>query len=314
MTLRRSASQRPQHQLMPITLDRPALEDETCRHVPGHRKARSMSSSGATVAALYRHPVKGLSPEPLEQVELKAGDYFPDDRLYAVENGPSDYDPAAPAFRPKTAYLMLMRHARLAALHSRYDSETATLVLERNGVEVARGRLTTPEGCRAIEAFLSGYMGLDASGPLRVLAAPPQGFRFMDSAKYGFVSLLNLATVRALGDEMGAQPDPLRFRMNIHLDGWAPNAELDLVGRQIRLGEARLTLLKRTVRCPATQVNPQTATRDMDIQQALRTAWGHMDCGVYARVDEGGWVRTGDSISIEPVQKEVAFNHPAGAD
>ncbi|MGQ3676699.1 MOSC domain-containing protein [Xanthobacter sp. TB0139] len=262
-----------------------------------------MPYSGATVTALFRHPVKGLSPEPLEQVELKAGAYFPEDRLYAVENGPSGYDPSAPAFRPKTAYLMLMRHARLAALHSRYDSASATLVLARNGVEVVRGQLTTPEGCRAIEDFLTGYMGLDAAGPLRILAAPPQGFRFMDSAKHGFVSLLNLATVRALGEEMGAQPDPLRFRMNIHLDGWPANAELDLVGRQIRLGQARLTLLKRTVRCPATQVNPQTAARDMDIQQALRTAWGHMDCGVYARVDEGGMVRPGDPIILEPARR-----------
>ena len=46
------------------------------------------------VAALYRYPFKGLSPEPLERVSLKAGEFFPDDRLYAIENGPSGYDPA----------------------------------------------------------------------------------------------------------------------------------------------------------------------------------------------------------------------------
>ena len=41
---------------------------------------------------------------------------LPADRRYAVENGPSGFDPAAPAWRPKTYYLMLMRHERLAGL------------------------------------------------------------------------------------------------------------------------------------------------------------------------------------------------------
>ncbi len=32
------------------------------------------------IAALYRHPVKGLSPEPLDEAQLEPGGYFPDDR------------------------------------------------------------------------------------------------------------------------------------------------------------------------------------------------------------------------------------------
>ena len=48
------------------------------------------------IAALYRHPVKGFTPERLSHAELTAGGPFPCDRLYAVENGPSGFDPAAP--------------------------------------------------------------------------------------------------------------------------------------------------------------------------------------------------------------------------
>ena len=47
------------------------------------------------IAGLYRYPVKGLSPEPLPRVALEAGQTFPADRRYAIENGPSGFDPAA---------------------------------------------------------------------------------------------------------------------------------------------------------------------------------------------------------------------------
>ena len=68
------------------------------------------------VASLHRYPVKGLSPEPLSSVELEKGRFFPCDRLFAFENGRSSFDPAAPAYQPKTRFLMLMKNARLAEL------------------------------------------------------------------------------------------------------------------------------------------------------------------------------------------------------
>ena len=50
----------------------------------------------ARIQAIYRYPVKGLSPQPLGRVALKPGETLPADRLYAIENGPSGFDPAAP--------------------------------------------------------------------------------------------------------------------------------------------------------------------------------------------------------------------------
>lgn len=251
----------------------------------------------ATVAALYRHPVKGLSPEPVERVRLTAGAFFPVDRLYAVENGPSGFDAAAPSYRQKTAFLMLMRDTRLAALESRYDEASCMLSLWMEGVEAARGDLSTEEGRAHIAAFLTFYMGEEARGPLRVLTAPA-GFRFTDSLRSGFVSLLNLASVRDLSERMGAELSPLRFRMNIHLEGWPANAELELKGRELDMGGARLAILKRTERCAAVNVNPERAVRDLNVVKALVQAYGHADCGTYAKVVRSGEVRIGDSVRI----------------
>src|ERR671916_1167926 len=98
------------------------------------------------VVSLYRYPVKGLSPERLARVELSKGCYFPADRLFAIENGPSGFDPAAPQHQPKIKFLMLMRNEGLARLATRYDDASTTLVIEEGGRELARGDLATPDG------------------------------------------------------------------------------------------------------------------------------------------------------------------------
>ena len=98
------------------------------------------------VASIYRYPVKGLTPERLPSAHLRAGEVIAGDRLYAIENGPSGFDPRAPQWMPKIKFLCLMRNARLAAFSARYDDETAMLSIERDGELLAAGDLKTPDG------------------------------------------------------------------------------------------------------------------------------------------------------------------------
>ena len=245
---------------------------------------------------LYRHPVKGLSPEPLEAVSLVEGAHFPCDRLFALENGPSGFDPGAPNHLPKIKFLMLMRNGALAGLATRYDDAEKTLTIKRQGMLAVQGRLDRPEGRAAIENYLTAFLGEEIRGPVRLLAAP-EGHRFMDS-KSGFVSLVNLASVEAIAEAAGQAVDPLRFRANIHLTEMAPWAETELVGKTLTLGGAKLEVLKMIDRCAATGVEPRTGVRDMDIVDILRKSFGHIDCGVYAKVLEGGEVRVGDVARV----------------
>src|SRR5438477_5377890 len=114
-----------------------------------------MPADAARIHAIYRYPVKGLSPEPLARTPLAAGETVPGDRLYAIENGPSGFDPAAPRHQPKTRYLMLMRNERLALLRTRFDLANHTLAIEFDGREVARGDLRAQAGRERIEKFLA---------------------------------------------------------------------------------------------------------------------------------------------------------------
>ena len=254
-----------------------------------------MTSQQPRIDAIYRYPVKGLSPQPLARTQLAVGSTLPADRLYAIENGASGFDPAAPAYFPKFRFLMLMRNERLAALRSDFDEASHTLVIHAEGREAARGDLRTPEGRAAIERFFAGYCASELRGPPKVLFG--QGHSFSDVAKK-VASIINLASVAALENAAGAAVHPLRFRGNLYVAGWPAWHEFELLGRELAIGNgARLKAIKRIERCAATNVDPDTGIRDLTIPRTLMQSFGHTDCGIYAEVVTGGDVAVGDAIS-----------------
>ncbi len=250
----------------------------------------------ARIQAIYRYPVKGLSPQALSRVSLRPGQTLPADRLYAVENGPTGFDPAAPAYFPKQRFLMLMRNERLAALHTDYDEASHVLTIHWEGREAARGDLRTVGGRTAIERFLADYCADELRGPPKVLAG--EGHSFSDVAKK-VVSIINLGSVAAVETAIGAPVNPLRFRANVYVEGWPAWHEFDLLGRELALGGARVKIVKRIVRCAATEVDPDTGMRDLEIPETLQQVFGHGDCGVYAEVIGASDIAVGDRV-IEP--------------
>jgi uncharacterized protein YcbX len=250
----------------------------------------------AQIASLYRYPVKGLSPEPLPSVTLGVGQTLPADRRYAIENGPSGFDPAAPAWMPKSQFLMLMRNERLARLQTHFDDDTHLLTIRENDKVAARGDLGTTEGRAAIEAFFATNFTSELKGPPKVLSGG--GHSFSDVAKK-VVSIINLGSLKAIENIIGVPVHPLRFRANLYVGGWPAWHEFELLGQTLAIGEARLKVVKRIVRCAAVNVDPESAARDLEIPPTLMRRLGHADCGVYAEVIEGGSIAVGDAIATE---------------
>jgi uncharacterized protein YcbX len=249
----------------------------------------------AQIQAIYRYPVKGLSAEPLACADLAVGQTIAGDRIYAIENGPSGFDPAAPAYFPKQRFLMLMRDARLAALRTDFDSATHTLTIRAGDHVAARGELRTREGRAAIERFFADFCAPELRGPPKILHAP--GHSFSDVANK-VVSIINLASLAALETAAGAPVHPLRFRGNLYVEGWPAWHEFDLLGRELAIGpSARLKVVKRIVRCAATEVDPDTGIRDLEIPRTLMKTYGHADCGVYAEVIGAGEIAVGDAVT-----------------
>ena len=151
-----------------------------------------------------------------------------------------------------------------------------------------------PPAAKQIESFFAQFCADELRGPPKVLHAP--GHSFSDVAKK-VVSIINLDSVAALENVIAAPVHPLRFRGNLYVDGWPAWREFDLLGREISLaGGARLKVIKRIVRCAATNVDPETGVRDLSIPDTLMRSFGHADCGVYAEVVAGGEVAVGDAV------------------
>lgn len=253
--------------------------------------------SNAAVTALYRYPVKGLSAEPLQHAMLTPGETVSGDRSYAIENGPTGFDPAVPRYFPKSRFLMLMRDERLATLHSRYDDTSRVLTIRTGGEEAVRADLGTAEGRAAVERFFAANFSQELRGPPQVLVG--NGHSFSDVARK-VISIINLESVAAI-EKMVEQPvHPLRFRANLYVRGWPAWSELDLLERTLAIGDIRLKVVKRIVRCTATNVDPETAARDLDIPRTLMRTLGHCDCGVYAEVVTGGTIRIDDKVETLP--------------
>jgi uncharacterized protein len=252
----------------------------------------------ATIDAIYRYPVKGLSPERLPMAALAVGATLAGDRRFAIENGPSGFSAAAPAYLPKQRFLMLMKNERLARLDTHFDDAACRLTIRENGAEAASGNLDSAVGRAAIEAFFARFCADELRGPPKILEA--RGHSFSDVARK-VVSIINLASVGALEGMIGRPVDPLRFRGNLYVRGWPAWSELDLVGRDVAIGgTARAKVVKRIVRCAATNVEPGSGIRDLNIPQTLMQQLGHSDCGIYAEITAAGDLAPCDAVALVP--------------
>jgi uncharacterized protein YcbX len=193
-----------------------------------------------------------------------------------------------------------MANERLALLHTAFDPHDGSLAIRAPGAEPFLGDTRTAEGKAAIARYLTDFLGPEARGEPRFIEAP--GHRFSDVAMK-VVSIIGLTSLHALEAEAGMALDPLRFRANLYFSGGRPWAEFDWIGQEIQIGQARLKVVKRIVRCAATEVNPETGKRDADPPRDLRRHFGHADLGVYAEVLEGGQIALGDAL--EPMMLDL---------
>lgn len=261
------------------------------------------TTSDGSVARLYRYPVKGLSPEKLGQFTVIPGRGLPGDREWAFARPETIIDENNLVPLPKTRFLTLARDSELARLRVTYD-EASRLLTVRDGASKLVVDLGTDGGRRAAEKFIAdiGIASLDRQVPKLVRAFG--GHRFTDAAVHSTeymhaLSMVNLASIDDVSRRIGVPVHHLRFRANIYLRGFPPWEEDGWIGRSIRLGDLRARVLEKTVRCPATSVNPTNAERDVDLPGVLREHFGRNTLGLYLSVSRAGTTRQNDLVVVE---------------
>jgi uncharacterized protein YcbX len=181
-------------------------------------------------------------------------------------------------------------------LQTHFEDHTNLLTVRTNDKVAARGDLETAEGRAAIESFFSTNFASELKGPPKIVSS--DGHSFSDVAQK-VVSIINLGSLKAIENIVNQPVHPLRFRANLYVSGWPAWHEFELLGQTLAIGDARLKIVKRTVRCAAVNVDPESAVRDLDIPQTLMRRFGHADCGVYAEVIASGTIGVGDAIAVD---------------
>jgi len=257
------------------------------------------------IRGIYRYPIKGLSPQRIPGIHIEAGKSFPFDRVFALARPEAPIDPDSPRWAKKGLFLMLLLDESLASVQTYLDVETMHLTIAgvRGGQNVDPREvllsvdLESREGREAVEAFF-GRLVPELRGVPKLVRS--REGHFMDKPD-NVMSCINLATVRSLEAEWGRKVHPLRFRANFYFEGARPWEEFDWVGSDIMLGDVLFRVDRRNGRCGATNVDPLTGERDMDIPGWLRERFGHTDLGVYLLARTTGKVVVGDGVTAPPL-------------
>ena len=248
--------------------------------------------SGGRVARLVRHPIKSAGFETVAEAVLSVGAAFPFDRVWAVAHAAARLtDP--PSWAPKLQFLRGWGSADLMAISCRSDALAGTVTLRHPRRPEEMFRPDDPTDAARLIDWLRPLWPENRPEPARVIRVPGQALTDQDQP---LISINSVSSLAELSSRMGQELSPHRFRGNIWVEGWVPMAELDLVGTEITIGEARLRVEEPIGRCRATGANPETGAQDADTMGALQAHYGHTDFGVFARVTQGGRIALNDEV------------------
>lgn len=241
-----------------------------------------------TVTSLWRHPIKAHGREEVSEVTLVPGQSMPGDRLWAVAHEAAKLE--GTNWVRCTNFTRAAGSPKLMAITCK--TEAHQLRLSHPDLD---DLLFDPNADQAV--FLEWVMPLMPEGrakPVKLIEASEQGFT---DSSWPSLTLCNHASHKEVEAQLDKDLSIHRWRGNIWFDGLPAWEELDWVGRDLRLGEAVVSVRERTERCMATTSNPDTGERDADTLGALQT-FGHKDFSVKIAVTQGGLVRVGDKLEL----------------
>lgn len=237
----------------------------------------------ATVAGLYRFPVKSMGGESLERVQLQWHGLDVDRGYVFVKAG------------------SLARFPWLTARDLPELVRYRAYLTDRENTRKSPVLVQTPTGAVwPVESEeLRASLERQIDGPLSLLH-PGRG-----APDVAMLSVIGAGSVRALAERVGADLDIRRFRQNIVLEpvNGTPFVEEGWVGRQLVIGApdgedvARVRLIRRDHRCMIVNLDPELGTQNSAVLREIATS--RENClGLYASVEAQGLVEVGAPVYL----------------
>jgi uncharacterized protein len=253
-----------------------------------------------TVARFNVTPVKSTALHHPDRIRLDRRGPVGDRAFFFVDGGGRRFSGAT--------------KAPILPIRASYDTEREWLELRlpngivASGSAVADGRAVVVDfygrqvAAQEVEGdftdALSDYIGQEIH-----LVRPDAANDALDVRPVTLVSLESVAELARQGGHDGPI-DPGRFRMTIEIEGVsAPHEEDTWRRRELRVGDALLTIEDPVPRCVVTTLDPETGVRDFPTLKIIKkyrgvAPSGNLQFGVYARVREPGDVRVGDPVEV----------------
>lgn len=263
------------------------------------------------LSAIYRYPLKSAQAQCLQASAVGALGLAGDRRWMVVreDNGQFLTQRAWPQMTQIGALhqpdgSLWLQAPGLGTLQVPVPDAQAPL----RGVTLWRDLLQVPDAGDAAAAWLSTLLGK----ALRLVYCPEQRARFLPSG-YGLASdraafpdgfpvlLIGQASLDELNRRIGRPMEMLRFRPNLVVEGSEPFAED--AWQQVRIGQTTFRVLKPSVRCILTTLDPVTGQRSPDKEplatlRTFREHEGNVLFGQNLAVDGEGVLEPGMPVEV----------------
>jgi uncharacterized protein YcbX len=258
------------------------------------------------VVALYRYPVKGLTPEACNTLTVLSEGRIAGDRVLGFRF--ANATAADAAWSKKYEFVVLANTPALARLELGFDHRRKRLRIQRDGALLVEDALDDDGRKRISAAIQNHVLGLSEnplSGhperlPLRLVGdgVTPR-YQDNEGGQATLHSRETLAAVAAASGDPGL--NEARFRSNIVIEGVAAWEENAWMGRRIRIGRVAFDVVRQKTRCLATHANPRTGERDLPVMKVLTSRFAQADptfaVGMVTS-GAGGEIRVGDPVVV----------------
>jgi len=265
---------------------------------PDRRRARELGT--VRVRTISTTPIKGFGLAHPSAVELDAQGARGDRDLLVVDDA--------------DCLLSITRTGAFAGLTAIYAEGRASLSIQSDGKTLVADtlRIGTPTIVRCWGGRrVAGHVVLGpfaealtqrAERAVRLVRCDAPGA----GSDIRPVTLLGSASVDELARRTGHQVDPRRFRMLFELETTEPHVEDRWTGCRLQGEEVAINVLGPVPRCAAITRDPDSGDRDDPLVKAIRAYRGMVPTelgpgvpfGVYAEVERGGWMRTGETVTV----------------
>lgn len=252
-----------------------------------------MNNLAGTLLRIVYYPIKGFHGKEVTQVNLTKNKGLLHDRRWAIRNGSIPQN-SAHGWEPCQAFVRMTQHESLP-LYAVETSDLSLYLSHPSGEKISINKFENHKG-KLSEWFSHNDISLSHAN---------------DNTAYwdhhdAHISIINITTVKAIANTAGITLDPQRFRGNLLIETTEPWSEFALLGHKISIGGVELEILRPIDRCKATSVNPATGESDLNIPHLLSSQYGHIFCGIYARVVKSGKINKNDKLCITaPAQKAI---------